>query len=84
MSVFLQLTYRFNAVLFKISVSYVMAPNKLILKFMCLHGKLFQSCLTLYDPMDSSLHGHSSSSVNGILQDRMLEWVAMPSSRRCF
>ena len=57
-----------------------MAPNKLILKFMCLHGKLFQSCLTLYDPMDCSLHGHSSSSVNGILQERMLEWVAIAFS----
>ena len=58
-----------------------MAPNKLILKFMCLHGKLFQLCLTLYDPADGSLPG---SSVNGILQERMLEWVAMPSSRKCF
>ena len=67
---FLQLTYRFNAILFKISVSYFMALNKLILKFMCLHAKLFQSCLTLYDPMDGSLSG---SSVNGILQERMLD-----------
>ena len=32
-------------------------------------------CLTLYDPMDSSLPG---SSVHGTLQARMLEWVAMP------
>ena len=37
-----------------------------------------QSCLTLYDPMDCSLPG---SSVHGILQARILEWVAMPSSR---
>ena len=63
------------------SSSYVMAPNRLILEFMCLHAKLFQSCLTLYDPMDDSLPG---SSVSGILQERMLEWVAVPSSRRCF
>ena len=36
-----------------------------------------QLCLTLCDPMDSS-----GSSVHGILlQARMLEWVAMPSSR---
>ena len=81
MLVFLQLTYRFNAILFKISVSYFVALNKLILKIMCLHAKLFQSCLTLYDPMDGSLPG---SSVNGILQERMLEWVAMTSSRKCF
>ena len=36
------------------------------------------SCLTLYDSMDCSLPG---SSVHGILQARILEWVAMPSSR---
>ena len=37
-----------------------------------------QSCPTLCDPMDYSLPG---SSVHGILQARILEWVAMPSSR---
>ena len=37
-----------------------------------------QSCLTLSDPMDCSPPG---SSVHGILQSRILEWVAMPSSR---
>ena len=37
-----------------------------------------QSCLTLCDPMDGSLPG---SSVHGILQARILKWVAMPSSR---
>ena len=36
------------------------------------------SCVRLCDPMDSSLQG---SSVHGILQSRILEWVAMPSSR---
>ena len=35
-----------------------------------------QSCLTLCDPMDSSLPG---SSVHGIFQARILEWVAFPS-----
>ena len=40
--------------------------------------KLLQSRLTLCDPMDSSL---PSSSVHEILQARILEWVAMPSSR---
>ena len=38
-----------------------------------------QSCLTLLDPMDCSLPG---SSVHGILQARILEWVAIPISRR--
>ena len=37
-----------------------------------------QSCPTLYDPEDCSLPGFS---VHGILQVRILEWVAMPSSR---
>ena len=37
-----------------------------------------QSCPSLCDPMDCSLPG---SSVHGILQARILEWVAMPSFR---
>ena len=37
-----------------------------------------QSCLTLCDPMDCSPPG---SSVHGILQARILEWVAFSSSR---
>ena len=37
-----------------------------------------QSCPTLWDPMDYSPPG---SFVHGILQARILEWVAMPSSR---
>ena len=45
------------------------------------HAKLLQSCLTLCDPTDSSL---PVSSVHGILQARILEWVAMPSSRGSF
>ena len=40
--------------------------------------KLFQSCLTLCDPTDGSPPG---SSVHGILQTRILEWFAQPSSR---
>ena len=37
-----------------------------------------QSCLTLCDAMDYSLPG---SSVHAILQARILEWVAISSSR---
>ena len=37
-----------------------------------------QSCLTLCNPMDCSPPG---SSVHGILQARILEWVAIPFSR---
>ena len=46
--------------------------------YICMHAKLFQSCLTLYNLMDYSLPG---SSVNRIFQARTLEWVAMSSSR---
>ena len=42
------------------------------------HAKLLQSCPTLCNPMDCSL---PDSSVCGILQARILEWVATPSSR---
>ena len=37
-------------------------------------SEVAQSCPTLSDPMDCSLPG---SSVHGILQARILEWVAM-------
>ena len=39
-----------------------------------------QSYLTLFDPMD---HSPPGSSVHEILQARILEWVAMLSSREC-
>ena len=39
-------------------------------------AKSFQSCPTLCDPIDSSSPG---SSVPGILQARILEWVAISS-----
>ena len=44
----------------------------------CVRAKLLQSCLTFCNPMDGSMLG---SFVRGILQARILEWVAMPSSR---
>ena len=43
--------------------------------------KVAQSCLTLYKPINCSLPG---SSVHGILQARLLEWVAIPFSRGMF
>ena len=42
------------------------------------HAKSLQSCLILCDPMGYSPPG---SSVHGILQARILEWVVMPSSK---
>ena len=41
-------------------------------------SEVAQSCLTLCDPMDCSLPG---SSVHGIFQARILEWVAISFSR---
>ena len=41
-------------------------------------AKSLQSCLTLCDPVDNS---PPSSSVHGILQARILEWVVTPFSR---
>ena len=42
------------------------------------HAKSLQFCPTLCDPVDCSLPGPS---VHGILQARILEWVAVPFSR---
>ena len=44
----------------------------------CMSAKSFQLCTILYDPKDCSPPG---SSVHGILKGRLLEWVAMPSSK---
>ena len=47
-----------------------------VLTGLCVCAKLLQSCPTLCDPVDCSPSGFS---VHGILQTRILEWVAMPS-----
>ena len=44
----------------------------------CMHANSFQLCLTLCDPV---VYRPPDSSVHGILQARILDWVAMPSSR---
>ena len=44
----------------------------------CMHAISLQSCPTLWDHMGCS---PPSSSAHGILQARILEWVAMTSSR---
>ena len=49
-----------------------------LIPHVCVCAEWLQSCLTLCVPMDCSPSG---SSVHGILQARILEWVAMPSSR---
>ena len=48
---------------------------------LCEHAKSLQLCTILCDPRDCS---PPDSSVHGILQARILEWVAMPSSRGIF
>ena len=47
------------------------------LSLFLLPAQSLQLCLTLCDPMDCSPPG---SSVHGILQSRILEWIAMPTS----
>ena len=54
------------------------SPAKTGLKVKVLVAQL---CLTLCDPMDCR---PPSSSVHGILQARILEWVAIPFSRGSF
>ena len=39
-------------------------------------NEVAQSCLTLWDPMDCN---PPASSIHGILQARILEWIAIPS-----
>ena len=43
-----------------------------------LESEVAQLCPTLHDPMDCSLLG---SSVHGIFQEKILEWVAISFSR---
>ena len=49
-----------------------------LVRSVCVLCLVTQSCLTPCDPVDCSPPG---SSVHGILQARILQWVAMPSSR---
>ena len=56
-----------------------------VFSFPCISGAVLclvaQLCLILCDPIACSSPG---SSVHGILQARILEWVAIPSSRKSF
>ena len=59
---------------------YVCYSTSLSVSFQFVKGisEVAQSCLTLCDPMDYSLPG---SSIHGIFQARVLEWVATFFSR---
>ena len=60
------------------SISMPERRSRLLQVRLCVCAKLIQSCPPLCDPVDCSPPG---SSVHGILQARILEWVAMPFSR---
>ena len=53
-------------------------PSSCTYHYVCYWCLVTKSCLTLYDPMDHSLPG---SSVHGIFQARILEWVVISFSR---
>ena len=61
-----------------ISLRFFMSDDIYLCVCVCLVAQL---CPTLCDPMGCNPPG---TSVHGILQDRILEWVAMPSSRESF
>ena len=57
----------------------VACPSQLLSSFVCsLYQVHVQLCLILWDPLDCSLLG---SSIYGIFQARILEWVTISSSR---
>ena len=60
-----------------VAISFSNAWKRKVNIMLC-YAKLLQSCLTLSDPMDCSLPG---SSVHGIFQARIVEWVAISFSR---
>ena len=61
-------------------VTWLLLTSTTLCIYVCVCVKSLQSCLTLCDPMDCS---PPCSSVQGILQARMLQWI-MPSSRGIF
>ena len=80
------LTYRKHLIIVNYYCYYYNYRHKLMEQFIFLGRRkkkqvkvlVAQSCLTLCNPTDYSQPG---SSVHGILQARILKWVAMPSSR---
>ena len=56
----------------------ILMDISILLPLYCVRTKSLKSCLTLCDPMGCI---HQAPLSMGILQARILEWVAMPSSR---
>ena len=63
---------------FSVMYEYLPNPTSKIFLSISLCAQSLQLCPNLCDPMDCSSLG---SSVHGILQARILKWVAMPLSR---
>ena len=63
------------------AIWYQRCKHQYELLFTLVCAKLLQSFLILCDPMNYRLPG---SSIHGIAKSRLLEWVAMPSSRGIF
>ena len=68
--------YSFFLVAYNRSSNLILIYFPFIYKYICV--KSLQSCLTFCNPMNCSFPG---SSVHGILQIRILEWVAIVFSR---
>ena len=70
-------------VLFRSFISLLIFCDVVVQIIMLIRNKVSvaRSCLTLFNPMDC---GPPVSSVHGILQGRILEWVASPFSRGSF
>ena len=70
--------YLWQFIIYRFRISYIHTHIYALKWQKCTCAQSFQSCLTLCNPVDCSLR---SSSVHGILQARILEWVSIPSSR---
>ena len=57
---------------------YFAVTGEIFIKYAESESEVAQSCPTLCDPMDCSLSG---SSIHGIFQARVLEWIAISFSR---
>ena len=80
--IFILKSFYWSIVALQYCVSFLLYSKLSVCVCMCVcihvHAKLLQLCPTLCDSMDC---GPPGSSIHRIPQARILEWVAMPSSR---